>query len=33
MSAVEIGGNVSGRVANKGMEGLAITPDGTTLVA
>jgi hypothetical protein len=32
MSAIEIGGNVSGRVANKGMEGLAITPDGTTLV-
>lgn len=24
--------NTSGRVANKGMEGLAITPDGTTLV-
>jgi hypothetical protein len=31
-SAVEIAGNTSGRVANKGMEGLAITPDGTTLV-
>lgn len=28
----EIAGNISGRVANKGMEGLAITPDGTTLV-
>ena len=25
-------GNTSGRVANKGMEGLAITPDGKTLV-
>ena len=31
-SAVEISGNTSGRVANKGMEGLAITPDGKTLV-
>jgi hypothetical protein len=30
--AVEIAGNSSGRVANKGMEGLAITPDGRTLV-
>ncbi len=30
--AVEIAGNISGRVANKGMEGLAITPDGRTLV-
>lgn len=30
--ATEISGNVSGRVANKGMEGLAITPDGKTLV-
>jgi len=30
--AVEISGNVQGRVANKGMEGLAITPDGATLV-
>jgi hypothetical protein len=30
--AVEISGNTSGRVANKGMEGLAITPDGNTLV-
>ena len=28
----EISGNTSGRVANKGMEGLAITPDGRTLV-
>jgi hypothetical protein len=32
MGAVEISGNVTGRVANKGMEGLAITPDGRTLV-
>ena len=30
--AVEIAGNISGRVANKRMEGLAITPDGRTLV-
>lgn len=30
--AVEINGNAVGRVANKGMEGLAITPDGKTLV-
>jgi len=30
--AAEISGNSSGRVANKGMEGLAITPDGKTLV-
>lgn len=30
--AVEIASNTSGRVANKGMEGLAITPDGKTLV-
>ena len=30
--ATEISGNISGRVANKGMEGLAITPDGKTLV-
>lgn len=30
--AVEIAGNTVGRVANKGMEGLAITPDGKTLV-
>jgi hypothetical protein len=29
---VEIGGNTAGRVTNKGMEGLAITPDGKTLV-
>jgi hypothetical protein len=27
----EISGNTSGRVSNKGMEGLAISPDGTTL--
>lgn len=32
MGSVEISTNASGRVANKGMEGLAITPDGTTLV-
>jgi hypothetical protein len=32
MGSVEISGNASGRVANKGMEGLAITPDGRTLV-
>jgi hypothetical protein len=31
-SNAEIANNTSGRVANKGMEGLAITPDGTTLV-
>ncbi|HTL97228.1 MAG TPA: esterase-like activity of phytase family protein, partial [Holophagaceae bacterium] len=31
-SDAEISGNTSGRVANKGMEGLAITPDGETLV-
>ena len=30
--ATEISGNSSGRVANNGMEGLAITPDGKTLV-
>ncbi len=30
--AVEIANNSAGRVANKGMEGLAITPDGSTLV-
>lgn len=30
--SAEISGNTSGRVANKGMEGLAITPDGKTLV-
>jgi Esterase-like activity of phytase/PEP-CTERM motif len=29
---VEISGNISGRTSNKGMEGLAITPDGKTLV-
>ena len=28
----EISGNTTGRVANKGMEGMAITPDGKTLV-
>ena len=28
----EISANTSGRTANKGMEGLAITPDGKTLV-
>ncbi|MBT2187768.1 esterase-like activity of phytase family protein [Sphingobium nicotianae] len=28
----EIGGNTSGRTTNKGMEGLAITPNGKTLV-
>ena len=28
----EISSNTRGRVANKGMEGLAITPDGSTLV-
>ncbi len=31
-SATEISGNTSGRIANKGMEGLAITPDGKMLV-
>ncbi len=30
--SLEISGNATGRVANKGMEGLAITPDGKTLV-
>ena len=30
--ATEISGNTAGRVTNKGMEGLAITPDGKTLV-
>ena len=30
--SVEIAQNTRGRVANKGMEGLAITPDGKTLV-
>ena len=32
VGAQEISGNKSGRVANKGMEGLAITPDGRRLV-
>jgi len=32
MGDTEISGNTVGRVANKGMEGLAITPDGKTLV-
>jgi len=32
VGATEISGNTSGRTANKGMEGLAITPDGSTLV-
>jgi len=32
VGATEISGNTTGRVANKGMEGLAITPDGKTLV-
>jgi len=31
LSSAEIAGNTTGRVANKGMEGLAISPDGTTL--
>lgn len=31
-SAAEIAGNTSGRVANRGMEGLAISPDGRTLL-
>lgn len=31
-AAVEISTNTSGRVASRGMEGLAITPDGQTLV-
>lgn len=30
--AAEIADHTSGRTANKGMEGLAITPDGKTLV-
>lgn len=30
--SAEISGNLSGRTANKGMEGIAITPDGRTLV-
>jgi hypothetical protein len=32
VGADEISGNTMGRTANKGMEGLAITPDGTKLV-
>lgn len=32
MVTTEISNNTSGRVTNKGMEGLAITPDGKTLV-
>jgi len=32
VGATEISGNTSGRTSNKGMEGLAITPDGKTLV-
>ncbi|HKP98088.1 MAG TPA: esterase-like activity of phytase family protein [Fibrobacteria bacterium] len=32
LGAAEISGNSIGRVTNKGMEGLAITPDGRTLV-
>ncbi|WP_150050567.1 esterase-like activity of phytase family protein [Methylomonas rhizoryzae] len=32
MASAEIAGNSIGRVTNKGMEGLAITPDGKTLV-
>jgi hypothetical protein len=32
VGATEISDNTSGRTANKGMEGLAITPDGRTLV-
>jgi hypothetical protein len=32
VGATEISGNTVGRVANKGMEGLAITPDGKYLV-
>ena len=32
VGANEISGNSSGRTANKGMEGLAITPNGKTLV-
>src|SRR5262249_22453796 len=31
VGAVEIAGNTVGRVTNKGMEGLAISPDGATL--
>lgn len=32
VGSTEISGNTSGRTANKGMEGIAITPDGRTLV-
>jgi Esterase-like activity of phytase len=32
VGATEISGNKVGRVTNKGMEGLAITPDGKTLI-
>ncbi len=32
VGATEISGNTMGRTANKGMEGLALTPDGKTLV-
>src|ERR1700733_7954518 len=32
VGTTEISDNTSGRTANKGMEGLAITPDGRTLV-
>ena len=32
VGATEISGNSSGRVTNKGMEGLAISPDGTMLI-
>jgi hypothetical protein len=32
MGNLEISGNTSGRISNKGMEALAITPDGKTLV-
>ncbi len=32
VGAAEISGNTSGRVTNKGMEGLAISPDGKTLI-
>jgi hypothetical protein len=33
VGATETSGNTSGRVANKSMEGLAITPDGKMLVS
>jgi len=32
VGATEIANNATGRVSNKGMEGLAISPDGTTLI-